>query len=86
MTMIVLFTKKNCPHCDRAKQTLCFEGTPFTVVEVETKNEISNPYLRALCHDMKTFPIIFQKVGQDEYKLIGGADELEEHLLVADSE
>ena len=71
-TDIVLFTKKGCPHCLRAKQLLKEKDLSFE--EIELNKQITLRSLRAVS-GMATTPQIFIAGNW-----IGGADELETHF------
>jgi glutaredoxin 3 len=67
--MITVFSKSNCPYCDRAKQLLESRGVPFTEVNIE-----KDPESRQMLIDqgLRSVPQIFYG-----YELIpGGFDGL----------
>lgn len=71
--MFILYTKKSCPYCYRAKELLEKKGEPFREIEVTETNR-KNIYKKI---DKKTkkyrfFPIIFNPEGT----FIGGYSEL----------
>lgn len=81
---VLVITKPNCPHCKRAKEALRSEALHYMEYAVESKERIKDPKLVEAVAPMKTFPMVLEISLLDGYKLIGGADELEEHLLHTD--
>ena len=66
---VTIITRKGCPHCSRAKETLTKQGLPYE--EVELNQSVTNRSLTALS-GAHTTPQVFM-----DGKLIGGADDLE---------
>ncbi|MBO6509732.1 MAG: glutaredoxin [Roseibium sp.] len=79
MTYIVI-TKPDCTFCDKAKGLLTKQGIFFGELKVNSKSDIRDPQMEILVARMSTFPMILERRA-DTLKLIGGADDLEEHLL-----
>lgn len=69
---VTLITRKGCPHCTRAKETLTANGLSYE--EVELSQSITNRSLTALS-GAHTTPQVFI-----DGKLIGGADDLEAYF------
>lgn len=76
-TTFILYTKPDCPHCDRAKATLGRFGTPHSVVLLETPEERERFHHR---YGTKSMPQIFLAGGVTVAQRVGGADELEDFL------
>lgn len=62
--MLTVYSKNNCPFCDRAKQLLESKGVPFSEINIET-----DPEARQLLvdHGLRSVPQIFHG-----YELIPG--------------
>lgn len=69
MGEIVVFSKRNCPHCVDAKALLGELDIPFTDINIEA--DVTNSMLMSLASKRHTVPQIFFN---DEH--IGGAEEL----------
>jgi len=73
--IISLFTKKNCPHCTRAKQLLDAHGLAYEVIELS--KDITEKSLSTITN-ATTVPQIYIN-GEH----IGGSDELERYFTKA---
>jgi glutaredoxin 3 len=71
--MFTLYTKDNCPMCDKAKNLLTQQGISFTALKLGT--DISREELLAKIPNARTMPQIL-KDGQ----VIGGFTELKQML------
>lgn len=69
---VTIITRKGCPHCTRAKETLTDQGLSYE--EVELNQSVTNRSLTALS-GAHTTPQVFI-----DGKLIGGADDLEAYF------
>jgi len=72
---VALIGRVGCPHCKRAKALLDEKGIPYNIIEVG--RDIDQTSLRSLT-GATSVPQIFIAG-----KLIGGADELTEYLMVS---
>ncbi|WP_407305396.1 glutaredoxin domain-containing protein [Acinetobacter sp.] len=71
--MYTLYTKENCPNCDKAKQLLAAKGLPFQALQLG--KDYSREDLVAMIPSARTVPQIL-KDGQ----VIGGYTELKQML------
>lgn len=69
---VTLITRKGCPHCTRAKETLTTQGLAYE--EIELDQSVTNRSLTALS-GAHTTPQVFI-----DGQLIGGADDLEAYF------
>ena len=69
---VTLITRKGCPHCTRAKETLAAHGLSYE--DVELNQSVTNRSLTALS-GAHTTPQVFI-----DGQLIGGADDLEAYF------
>lgn len=69
MTEYLLITMDNCPHCDRAEAMLAERGIDYREVNIMDAPELG---ILPSVVGHRTMPLIF--------KVIGGADDLEEVL------
>ena len=72
---ISLFTKKDCPHCTRAKQLLDEQGLSYETIELN--NTITEKSLNTIT-GATTVPQVYINGSH-----IGGADELEQYFVKA---
>lgn len=75
-----VYTKPNCPHCNRAKNLLRDKGMKFTAQSLE--NEEERQQLLASLNGWATFPVILEldpETGKP-VRFVGGADALEQML------
>jgi len=84
MTQFRIYGFEGCPFCQRAKMILTKEGVPFEYVEVGEEREQRSAWLdaRGITGDQRTFPRVYIFNGQKEI-LVGGYQELEDHLVFA---
>ena len=66
---VTIYSKPNCPFCDRAKEWFRDYGIPFVVYDVTNKEYLSS--LKERVPDVKTVPQIFL-----DNEHIGGYTEL----------
>ena len=69
MMAIVMYSKKDCSFCDRARELLRAEGKFF--IEYKLDTDFSRETLKALFPSAKTFPVI-----TIDTRYIGGYTEL----------
>ncbi len=77
----LIYTKPDCPHCDRAKSMLSARDIPFTAVELADASKRQEMFLLLETFwrtpNWKTSPMIFETDADgDEVRFIGGADDL----------
>lgn len=70
MPTIVIYSKQNCPYCERAKQLLAHKGQQYTEIEVD-KNPDELKTMLEKTNGRRTVPQIFIN-----NQHIGGFDDL----------
>lgn len=71
--MYILYTKENCPNCDKAKNLLRTKGIPFETIQLG--EDITREELLAKIPTARTMPQIMK-----DSQLIGGYSELARSL------
>ena len=73
-----VYTKPDCPHCDRAKRALALAFIPY---EVEQPEEDARKAFLAKLGGWNTWPVIFAlNAAGHPCRFVGGADALEAEL------
>lgn len=72
--MIIVYSKDNCPYCQKAEALLKMKGAEFSVNKLGVDFELEE--LKELFPQARTFPQITE-VGKG---YIGGYEELEKHF------
>lgn len=73
MTHAVIYTKPNCPYCDKAKYLLNMRGVSYTE-NVIGENVLREEFME-MYPDQRTVPLIFI-----DGEKIGGYNQLTEHF------
>ena len=76
--MYTIYSKPNCSFCLQAKQLLEMEQLPFEYLTLGTHYNLDE--LMTLSPDAKSFPQIFVVDENGNKELIGGFNNLVEHL------
>ena len=76
--MYTIYSKPNCSFCLQAKQLLEMEQLPFEYKQLGTHYNLDE--LMTLSPDAKSFPQIFVVDENGNKELIGGFNNLVEHL------
>ena len=76
--MYTIYSKPNCGYCLQAKQLLEMEQLPFEYKQLGTHYNLDE--LMTLSPDAKSFPQIFVVDENGNKELIGGFNNLVEHL------
>ena len=76
--MYTIYSKPNCSFCMQAKQLLEMEQLPFEYKQLGTHYNLDE--LMTLSPDAKSFPQIFVVDENGNKELIGGFNNLVEHL------
>ena len=76
--MYTIYSKPNCSFCLQAKQLLEMEQLPFDYLTLGTHYNLDE--LMTLSPDAKSFPQIFVVDENGNKELIGGFNNLVEHL------
>ncbi|URJ29815.1 glutaredoxin 3 [Blochmannia endosymbiont of Camponotus sp.] len=73
MAYIEIYTKKNCPYCDRAKSLLIKKSLDFKEITIDDNNLLNNMYIemKQRSNGCTTVPQIFI-----DGLHIGGSDDL----------
>jgi glutaredoxin len=80
-TCYTVYSKSGCPNCKKVKDLLDFSKIPFKTIDcddylVETKPEFLSFIMNLTSQDWKSFPIVFNNVGD----FIGGFIDTREYL------
>jgi glutaredoxin 3 len=72
MTQIIMYTKPNCPYCEKAKNLLRFKKiTDITEIDISNNEDLRNQMIKE-SNGRKTVPQIF--IGQTH---VGGFDDMD---------
>ena len=76
--MLVVFQKRGCPHCTRARNCLRKNKISFTTVDCKDADDLK---IKIKEHNLRlprvlTFPRVF-----DGNKLVGGSDDVEKKYI-----
>jgi glutaredoxin len=86
MSTYIIYTKTNCPSCDRAKYLLKKENLKTIYINCdEMLKRDRQAFLTEMRKKTKFQDIYFPMIFQDDY-YIGNYDELLEHLIEFDEE
>ena len=74
----ILYTKESCPWCVRAVNALTLKGKHFKNIPMDQNIKILEDIKDA--YNWRTVPMVFHRVGDSDYTLVGGYTDLQKHL------
>ena len=74
----ILYTMSDCPFCTEAKKDLKDRDISFDTISFDNRPKVLKEIKQI--YDWKTVPMVFEKLDNKTFKLIGGYTDLKNYL------